>query len=240
MAALALLFVLMLPLSLASADVQHLAHVERVAEFSGEGTLGEGDSKAFRFVVAQPNVTRVDFLLLWTETHDALKVSEPDRFSLAVTRPDGALVGGQAARSSEGRILVSERQLNVVPADGPVRADELEAQMRRNTGEIGMGEWRALVRLEDVGNPDGARVDTGNDFELHVVLHYYESVPMSVVSLEQPGLISVSAARGDPWGLALLGLVPVTIALAAWLAVDSIRRRRQRRVVELADTEQRT
>lgn len=222
--AFALLLVLLVP-SAGAASSGHefeILYSERTSEFTAEATLGEGESKTFRFVVSEPNVTRIDFLLRWQETGDAARISGPDRFALSVDRPDGTHLPTE--RANDGDVHVVAAPINRMPSGESVRGDDMARILERNTGMEGMGEWRAIVRLEDVGNPEGARFDEGNDFSLTVVLTFYEGTPMRVVTLSNPsGLV----ARGEErsWGLAAGGLAAVAVALGLVITLQARRRR---------------
>lgn len=215
----------------APAEEYMLLYTEQVAEFTGEGTLGEGDAKSFRFVVSQPNVTRVDFVLTWTETGDRVRVSGPDRFGLTVFPPGDKMLPRES--SATGELRVREDRLNPVPEGGPASASEIEARMAAAEGHEGIGEWRAVVKLESVGNPDGASVDEGNDFTLTVRMTYYEGAAMRVVSLSNPKAPLLDVEERS-WGFALGGLSLVALGLGVTLLLQGRRRRLSRIAVTSA------
>ncbi len=207
-----------------------LLYSERVSEFVGQGTLAEDEARAFRFVVSQPNVTSIDFVLTWTETGDRVRLSKPDIFSLGVEPPAGFSEVYQTQRSNDGELHLRADRINELPEGGPLSAGELEATLHENEGYNGLGDWVARVHLESVGNPDGAKVDEGNDFTLTVYLHHYEGVPMRVVTLSKPvGLSSTTDLDLWIWGLGTLTL------LAALLGVVLVRQEWRARKLRRAE-----
>lgn len=201
-----------------------ILYSERTATFDSDGTLAEGGAKAFKFVVSQPNVTRIDFVLTWRETGDTMRVSAPDRFALEVVAPSGATTP-PSERSDDGELRVRADGLNRMPSGGPASAAEVDERLAEGTGTNGMGEWRATVRLEDVGNPEGASVDDGNDYHLEVVLRFYEGVPMRVVTLSKPTAAANLSASEQTWGWAAAALCLLALALGATLVAQQRRRR---------------
>lgn len=210
----------------AGGDAEHqLMFVEKRARFDADGFAAQGETRTFRFVVAQPNVTRVDFVLTWRETGDETRLSRMDVLSLEATDAEGRMVQAPV-RGATGELRLTAARVNPLPEPRSVREPDLARALAEAEGTRGVGEWRATVRVEDVGDPQGASVDAGNDFSLAVHLTYYEGVPMRVVTL--PGAAAASASPPPAWlgALALLGLA--SLALAALLARGELRRRRTR------------
>lgn len=228
--ALLLVVLMLLPAAAAEGGFQ-LFYNERASRFAAEGVAGVGETRGYRFVVAQQNVTRVEFVLTWTETGDRTGFSGPDTFVLTAEDPSGRALEGPSARSASGVARLEARDVNPLPPDGPVAADEVDARLEATTGRRGQGEWRAWVRLEDAGNPQGAQVDTENAFQLVAIIHHYDGVAMRVVSLGKP---APGAAVGDvlddaplPWLVGLALLAVAACGLGVGLAAQAWRRRRR-------------
>lgn len=206
----------------ASPDEHQVLFVEKRAKFEGAGAAIEGETRSFRFLVAQDNVTRLDYVLEWSETRDRSGLSGPDAFTLSVKDPAGA-AAGTPVRGSAGRLHFPVTPVNAMPEERSVPDGALDETLEASTGREGKGEWRAYVTLDDVGDPSGATVDEGNDFVLTVYITYYEAVPMRVVSLP-----AASAAVAPPearWAMALLGLAALAVTLGGVLTVRLLRRR---------------
>lgn len=208
-----------------AAPTHQVLFTERTTEFHAEGSLAESETRGYRFVVAQPNVTRIDFLLAWDETGDSSGLSKPDTLSMQVHKPDGAAVGG-LARSANGQLQVVAAGIAPLPADFEATDDDIPARLAAATTHEGEGEWRVSVRLEDTGNPQGARVDNTNAFELRVLIHFYEATPMRVVSLGKP--VQAIGVSPQQWSVALGGLLVLASLLAAGIAWQGLRRRPKR------------
>lgn len=224
--ALVLALLVLLPVASAAKPPEfEVLYSERVAQFDGEGSLEEGASKSFKFLVSQPNVTRITFLLTWTETGDKVRFSGPDSFSLSVDAPKGSGFRVPTERSDSGKLLVRADDINKLPEGGPVAEDQVADMMSRNEGLAGLGEWRATVKLHDVANPEGAKVDEGNDFTLQVYLHYYEAFPMRVVTLTTPSHLA-AFDESDAWGMATAALAVAVLGLGVVLMLQQRRRSR--------------
>lgn len=212
--------------SAAGAEYQ-LFFSEQTARFASDGLAAEGETRGFRFVVAQPNVTRVEFVLTWTETGDSTGLSAPDAFTLRAADPSGRDVGAPV-RSASGEARLVASGLGRVPEDASVRAEDVDARMAAATTQAGVGEWRAWVKLEDTGNPQGASFDNDNRFQLVAIIHHYEGVAMRVVSLEKPaGAAGILAAtEGVPlvWTLGISGLLVAACGLGVAIYFQSRRR----------------
>ena len=213
------------PLASAQGVEDQLFFSEQSARFASEGFAAEGETRGFRFVVAQPNVTRVEFVLTWTETGDSTGLSAPDAFTLRAADPAGQEVGAPV-RSATGEARLTAAELSRVPADGPVRAEDVAARMADATTHAGVGEWRAWVKLEDTGNPRGASFDSDNRFQLVAIIHHYEGVAMRVVSLDKPDGI-LAAAEDVPlvWMVGMGGLVLAACGLGVGIVLQARRRR---------------
>lgn len=193
-----------------------------------EGTLAEGEERTFRFLVIEPNVTRISFLVEWAETGDAAGVTRLDRFALTLRDPQGAAVG-QTVRSDSGAAFVASPLLHAVPDDRDVPAKDLERVLAEEASAEGQGKWALTLRLEDAGNAHGLQVDQENAYRLRIVLETYEGVPMKVVSLASPQPVSLSSnGSSKMWPVALLGTALLACALAVALACQGLAKQPKR------------
>lgn len=198
--------------------------VEKRAQFQAEGEAVEGETRSYRFVVAQDNVTRIDFLLGWRETGDAAGISAPDVFTLSAK--DGAGRDAGAPRQGDaGELHLAATGINPLPETQSVPAESLDAFLAEAAATEGKGEWRAWIKLDSTGNPRGTRVDNGNAFSLTVLITYYEAVPLRVVSLPSQAASAAVAPPSVPWALALGGLALLAGGLGVLLALDARRRK---------------
>lgn len=197
----------------AAGQTEQLYFVEHESERRATGVLDEGETRAFSFAVDEPNLTRVDFLLTWTETGDPTGLTRLDALSLSVVGPDGRADarGPLATGSAHVRVPVSTLpETQTVPVrDAPARLADLVTHE-------GTGDWVARVRLADAGNPVGlAKLDTQNAFELLVVLTTYEAVPSLLVP--QVGTASAPLPASSLWGMATFGLALLVLAVTVVL-----------------------
>lgn len=215
--AILLLACLLVPTVVAEGADFQVFYSEKVARFVADGVAAEGETRGYKFVIAQQNVTRVEFELTWVETDDATGLSGDDVFALTAQDPAGRPLGAPA-RSATGAAALASLPVASVPRDGPVAADDLARTLDERTSTAGQGEWRAWVKLEDVGNPSGARFDEGNAFQLVAKVHYYDGTPMRVVSMERPPSSLVTAATDAPvgWLAALGGLLALAVGLGVY------------------------
>lgn len=222
------LVVLLVPSAAAGSADHQILFSERVSRFSGSGDMAEGETRGFRFVVAEPNLTRIEFVLTWREEGDRTGFSKPDKFTLAVTSPDRLRLTPATSATGEARVVAPE--LNEMPADEHVAEEDVATRLADLTSYRGTGEWQVQVRLEDVGNPQGAQVDTGNSFELMVLVHHYEGVAMRVVSLApSTGFAAdLSSSPDFGWALAAGGLGVAATILGVVLGVRTWRARAER------------
>lgn len=221
-----LLLLLLAPPALAAGAEYQVFYQEVTTRFVAQGVAAEGETRGYRFVIDEANVTRVEFLLTWEETGDQTGLSGDDTFTLTGADPDGRPLGAPAAASG-GEARLASRSVNAMPEDGPVAAGSMQEHVDATTSREGIGEWRAWVKLEDVGNPQGADVDTGNSFTLTAIVHHYEGTPMRVVSLG-PAARAAADDISAGWALALGGLLALACALGAGIWLQSRGRRRAR------------
>lgn len=146
-----------------------------------EDLAAEGAPLAKTVNVTQANLTRVEFVLEWTDD-DAN--TGPDRFNLTVTSP----VGQTRSASADGGV-VSIVFEGIAPAPQPARllgSDEAAARaqaVRQYTSTAGTGAWNVTVTLEDAGDvaapagqvPVPQLQDVGNTWSLRPVYTFYEA-----------------------------------------------------------------
>lgn len=147
------------------------------AEVAGpreEGTTAAGVTTPLELAFAQPNVTRNEFLLTWTDD-----VGSPDAFELRVTNPAGENWTGA---SDTGRIRVLIEDLAPMPGEMRILAPseaEAEARTARDaTTRAADGVWGVTVylpRARGVEAPGGVEVqpDGGNAWELGTTFTTY-------------------------------------------------------------------
>lgn len=198
--------------------------VEKRAQFAAEGQAAEGETRSYKFVVAQDNVTRIDFVLTWGETGDKAQISGADTFVLTAKDPAGRDVAAPQ-RGASGNLYLAAARVNPLPDTQTATSADLPRVLEQATATEGKGEWRAWVKLEDTGNPAGTRVDNGNDFSLAVFITYYEAVPMRVVSLPAGAASSAVAPPPAPYALALGGLALLACGLGVFLVLEARRRK---------------
>lgn len=200
------------------------------SERSFEGRLDEGDARHLKIDVPQRNVTEFSVLLRWAESDDASGISQPDAFELNVERPTGGPVAGSPGKSRTGVLRVSSGLVNELPTPFEVEARSAAAvreAAERFASDDGTGQWTVVLRLVDSGNPQGAKVDSGNSYSLTVRVRAFEAVLTRVVSLEPPPLTVAEAARAAPaaWLWSAGGLALAASTLGVVLARDALKRR---------------
>lgn len=147
------------------------------AEIEGpgdSGTTAAGVTTPVELELLVPNVTRIEFVLTWTDD-----VGAADAFELRVTSPAGE---NATAASETGRLSLVVDELAPVPGEMRLLAAtqaEAEARTARDaTTRAADGTWGVAVYLErarGVEAPGGVEVqpDPGNAWELTTTLTTY-------------------------------------------------------------------
>lgn len=141
------------------------------------GSTDEGDETAATVPVERRNVTRIEWVLEWTDD-----VGGPDVFNVTVTSPDGRT---HSAQADGGTVSVAFDDLAVLPPEmrltGQGEAD-VRARAEQSYGsQAAIGDWSVVVKLVDAGDqvtPVGNVVvqeDAGNEWTLTPRLTYYEA-----------------------------------------------------------------
>lgn len=145
-----------------------------------DGGTNEGESTVESVNLTQANLTRVEFVLEWTDNQAN---TGPDEFNVTVTSPSGVT---RSASASNGRVSVVFDNLAIVPPDARLLgSDESAARdqaLRQYGSTAGMGVWNVTVTLVDAGDTPipaggvpGPLQDAANDWTLRPVLTVYEA-----------------------------------------------------------------
>jgi hypothetical protein len=146
-----------------------------------EDVAAEGTPLAASVNVTQANLTRVEFVLEWTDD-DAN--TAPDRFNLTVTSPTGE---SRSASADSGSIsLVFEGIASAPPPARLLGSDEAAARaqaLRQYASAAGTGAWNVTITLEDAGDvaapagqvPVPQLQDVGNTWTLRPVFTFFEA-----------------------------------------------------------------
>lgn len=138
-----------------------------------------GETTPVTLNLTTQNVTRIDFVLTWT---DDVEQSAPDTFNLRATAPDGTV--HEAEASSSGTLTLTVSDIALVPQDIRVNAaseDAAERDAARYASQAAMGEWLVEVVMVSAGQTDTPAgdlpvpQDNGNDWTLSTQLTVYEA-----------------------------------------------------------------
>ncbi|MGQ0536878.1 MAG: hypothetical protein ACT4PT_12510 [Methanobacteriota archaeon] len=125
------------------------------------GSLGEGETANEAVNVSQHNLTKVEFVLTWSDDDN----TDADSFTLRVTSPGGV---SREASGDSGTVTVTFDGVNPTPNGTAVHGME------------GLGEWQVEVTLDSAGDgPAGAPIqpiaDDGNAWSLEAKGTAYET-----------------------------------------------------------------
>ena len=148
-----------------------------------DGGTNEGESTEGALNLTHLNVTRVEFVLEWT---DEQANTGPDEFNLTVTSPDGVT---RSAQADNGRLSVVFEDLARVPEDARLLgSDEAAARdqaMSTYANRAAVGAWNVTVTLVQAGDttPPGGPVpapvsplqDAANSWALSAVVTMFEA-----------------------------------------------------------------
>lgn len=147
---------------------------------SEEGRTEEGQETPVELNVTASNVTRIEFVLEWT---DDVEQSGPDTFELRVTAPNGTEYAAEP--SAEGRLVVVADNLALVPqpirVTGSSAEDAEETLAPRYTSTAATGMWSVRVVMVEAGETSTAAgslpvpQDNGNDWTLTTQVTTYEA-----------------------------------------------------------------
>lgn len=146
-----------------------------------DGGANEGQPVEATVNVTQANLTKVEFVLEWT---DDQANTDPDRFNLTVTSPTGET---RAATADNGKVSVVFDNLAPTPqAARLLGSDEAAARAqatRQYASAAGAGAWNVTILLEDAGDVAAAAgqvpvpqiQDAANSWTLRAVYTFYEA-----------------------------------------------------------------
>ena len=147
-----------------------------------DGGTNEGESTTGSLNLTRANLTKVSFVLEWT---DDQANTAPDEFNLTVTAPDGRTYSTSGATSP---LTLTVEGLSPVPQDARLLgSDEAAARDQANrqfTSSAGMGAWNVTVTLVQAGDttaPGGVAPpvpqlqDNANSWALRTELTAYEA-----------------------------------------------------------------
>ena len=147
-----------------------------------DGGTNEGESSVAAVNLTQLNITRVEFVLEWTDNQAN---TAPDEFNLTVTSPSGRTysASGDGGRVS---VVVSEgfaampQEVRLLGSDEAAARDQATRQF---SSSAGTGAWNVTVTLVQAGDtatpagpvPVPQLQDGANDWTLRPVLTVFEA-----------------------------------------------------------------
>lgn len=153
--------------------------VSETAAAALTGRTTEGESQQDGVAIDRANLTKVSFVLEWT---DDVQGSAPDRFNLTVVAPDGTT---RSAEGDAGEVVVTFEGLgNPPPGVQVLGANEAEvsARMARQySTNGGAGTWNVTIKLLTAGDQNAPvgnlaiQADNGNDWTLTPRLSAYQA-----------------------------------------------------------------
>lgn len=154
---------------------------------SKTGTANVGTPVVETFKIAQGNLTKITFTLVWTD--ESTPNNQPDTFTLKVEPPNGTTIEAQESdpvangAGAPGEIALTFT-IGTLPSATTVSADTAsQAQdraMSQSARSLGLGDWKITVTLTQAGDPTPVALpgglpvnpvdDAANGWEIKTIL----------------------------------------------------------------------